>query len=240
MLYAENTFHVSTGAVLLFTERLLARERTAAVRSLVFNARVESLTEYAAEHLGLEEPGWPAYEVLVGRIPVAFPSLRRLTVVFPCRAGRGLLKVVEGEGEGGGDVMRRRITAPMDGVVAAFGSSLEECLLIVDGTAFDAHFRGDGHDIQEQGQGERLMNSPGDRVTDNARCMWRSVSDVVGEEDNVSVSEVGNVKGVGEGGLAGTGYWVRGASENFTTREYHGVFMHQGLELVESSVDHVF
>jgi len=225
VLYAENTLHVSTGALLLFTERLLPRERTAAVTSLIYHAKMETLGEYAAEHLGLEQRGWPVYEVLLRRIPLAFPSLRRLTVIFPCRDGRGLLKVVEGEGEygfvGGDDessndhAMRNRITAPMDAIVAAFGSSLQECVLLVDETAFDAHFSRTNQDDtldQEQGQGQTdyLRGwwgvSTGVATT---RCIWRRLG-AVDEEDDSGFSNAG---GVDEQGTPGTGYWIRDVSQ---------------------------
>lgn len=230
VLYAENTFHCSTGALLLYTERLLPRERTAAITSFVYHARAESLDEYAAEHLGLEKPGWSAYEVLLGRIPVAFPSLRRLTVIFPCRAGIGLLKVDEEEdgdvvglnvAGGGHDAMRERITAPMDAIVAAFGPLLEVCFLLVDETAFDAHFGRSADDTQDQDQGQ--MNylqgwwGEGSRPP-KTRCKWRRL----GDDD----SEVGNAIGVGEEGVPGTGYWIRGVSsaENYTPEDRWGGF----------------
>ncbi len=131
MLYGANTLHVSTGALVLYTERLIPAARAREVRRLVYRLTEESAWTHAREELGIEA-GPEAYRVLLGRVPEAFPGLRGLEVVVV-----GLLHVgVEGVSVEGA-VMRGCVLEGMDGVVRRFEGELRECVLVLGAVAYD-------------------------------------------------------------------------------------------------------
>ncbi|KAH8904985.1 hypothetical protein BR93DRAFT_881040 [Coniochaeta sp. PMI_546] len=140
ILYAENTFHTNTGALLLFTDRLLPPERSSAITSLIYHVTSESVLTYAEEHLDLH-PGMPAYMTLLSRIPKAFPGLKRLQLIIDGMIVRGLwpglreLQVslpLEAQSR-----MNNMLLTPVDLVVTLYQGRLEECVLIMDHRAFD-------------------------------------------------------------------------------------------------------
>jgi hypothetical protein len=185
VLYAENTFHVSTGALVLYTDRLLPRERAGAVASLVYQVTEESVWDYAAEHLGIES-GLPAYKALLARVPVAFPSLARLMVVVQGQLSRRRVRT------GGefvaleGDDIKTCLLSSMDAVVRGFRRPLVECTLAMGHAAFERMMdeeRADAETVESQ-QAMWLQ-------------FWRPVS--------VSVAPGGKA-------LDNTGYWVRRVS----------------------------
>ncbi|KAK3295357.1 uncharacterized protein B0H64DRAFT_144795 [Chaetomium fimeti] len=137
VLYAGNRFHVGTGSVVLYTPRLLPAERTGAVRRLVYRVTEESVWDYAEDHLGIE-PGLPAYRVLLGRLPRAFPALVGLMVLVEGALERG--HVHWGRGERAPldpGAVRECLLEAMDGVVRDFGAQLGECVLAMGHAAFD-------------------------------------------------------------------------------------------------------
>ena len=131
VLYGANTLHISTGALVLYTERLVPAARAREIRRLVYRLSEESAWTHAREELGIE-PGPEAYRVLLGRVPEAFPGLRGLEVVVI-----GLLHIgVEGVSIEGA-VMRGCVLEGMDGVVRRFGGELRECVLVLGAVAYD-------------------------------------------------------------------------------------------------------
>ncbi|KAH6838488.1 hypothetical protein B0I37DRAFT_239679 [Chaetomium sp. MPI-CAGE-AT-0009] len=137
VLYAANTFHVGTGSVVLYTPRLLPAERTGVMRRLVYRVTEESVWDYAEDHLGIE-PGLPAYRVLLGRLPRAFPALVELMVLVEGALDRGHVHWGRGEREPlDPGAVRECLLEAMDGVVKEFGSQLGECVLAMGHAAFD-------------------------------------------------------------------------------------------------------
>ncbi|KAK4156062.1 hypothetical protein C8A00DRAFT_31112 [Chaetomidium leptoderma] len=181
VLYADNTFHVCTGALLLYTPRLLP-PAARAVTSLIFQVTEESVWMYADEHLGIEK-GLPAYEVLLRRLPVAFPSLVRLLVVVQGSLWRGR--------PGGGaelspvyrDAVKDCLLSSMDGAVAGFRRPLVDCVLAMRESAFDRVM------VEERAAAEKVELREGMWVQ-----FWRAVSVVRGDQ------------------ALDTGYWVRGVA----------------------------
>ncbi|KAK4122004.1 hypothetical protein N657DRAFT_647522 [Parathielavia appendiculata] len=141
VLYGENTFHVATGALLLYTDRLLPPERAAAVTSLIVQVTEESVYDYAAEHLGIE-PGLRAYEALLLRLPRAFPSLARLLVVIQGSLERGRAGMNGWLSPLDRDAMRDCLLSSMDAAVGGFRKPLVEGVLAMRYTAFDRLMEG--------------------------------------------------------------------------------------------------
>jgi hypothetical protein len=186
VLYGENTFHISTGALLLYTDRLLPVERSSSITSLIYYLTPESMWYYARTHLGLE-PGNAAISALLSRIPIAFPSLKRLQVVLP--SGMSMAVLLEGERIRGipvaphdNDCLRPHILSHIDNLVGAFRHTLEECSVIVmiDEETFDYVAAGDD-------QIAETVESP----TGARAQYWRRIPDA--DRD----------------GAVNTGYWVR-------------------------------
>ncbi|KAJ9134403.1 hypothetical protein NKR19_g8673 [Coniochaeta hoffmannii] len=187
VLYAENTFHISTGALLLFTPRLLSPTRSSSIASLVYTVTPESVLTYAGEHLGLE-PGLPAYRALISRIPVAFPGLRSLQIAISdpalvrnlCSLSRSVW--VEETTEDARLQCWDLLLAPVDAVVvaaaAAFGDRLREFVVVV------------GHRVAELLPDLRLPDRR-EAVEGRYEQAWRSVP----------------AHGTDEAGVHG--YWVR-------------------------------
>ncbi len=166
VLYGHNTFHISTGALVLYTHRLLPVERAAMVRRLVFRVIDRSAWEYAAEHLGIE-PGMGAYRALIGRVPDAFPGLRAVEVVVT-----GLLRVqtVSGVAVETGE-MRACVLEAMDGVVRAYEGRLgREAVLALGAAAFDRFMAGERDEAEEVVEEENGMWMQ----------FWRPVTDEMG------------------------------------------------------------
>ncbi|KAK4033677.1 hypothetical protein C8A01DRAFT_49790 [Parachaetomium inaequale] len=183
VLYGENTFHVGTGAVVLYTDRLLPRERARAVRRLVYRVTEESVWGYAEEHLGIA-PGLEAYGVLLGRVPRAFPGLVELVVVVQgalemgrVHWGRGRRDLLEA------GATRHCLLGAMDAVVRGFGGRLGECVLAMRHTAFDRIMEA------ERVSAEKFESRAGKWVQ-----FWRPVTVACGDE------------------MLEAGYWVRRAS----------------------------
>lgn len=188
VLYGKNTFHVSTGSVVLYTESLLPTERASTVTRLVYQVTEESVWLYAHEHLGIVE-GFPAYKMLIGRVPTAFPGLMKLEVVVQGSLERGR---AGGRTEFApldvGDV-RDCLLSAMDAAVVKFGRPLKECALAMRHRAFDRVMDGERHAAAkvESRQGLWLQ-------------FWRPL-------------EVNREKRLFE-----TGYWVRRVSPEQRTR----------------------
>ncbi|OIW34317.1 hypothetical protein CONLIGDRAFT_626347 [Coniochaeta ligniaria NRRL 30616] len=140
ILYAENTFHTNTGALLLFTDRLLPPERSGAITSLIYQVTPESVLTYSEEHLGLQ-PGMQAVMTLLSRIPKAFPGLKRLHIVIDDIVVRGvwpglrdlqLPMPFETQSR-----VNNMLLSPADLVVTLYQGRLKEFVLIMDHRAFD-------------------------------------------------------------------------------------------------------
>lgn len=137
VLYAENTFHISTGALILLTDWLLPPARSAAVASLVYTLTEETAWLYAADHLGMV-PGPPAYEALLSRIPAAFPSLRTLLVVVQGSLNWGRFwRARVGSHPPSRDRIKNCLLSSMDSAVAGFSKPLVEGVLAMGYPAFD-------------------------------------------------------------------------------------------------------
>ncbi|KAH6624118.1 hypothetical protein B0J18DRAFT_168535 [Chaetomium sp. MPI-SDFR-AT-0129] len=186
IVYAENTFHIGTGALVLYTEKLLVRERAAVIRSLVVRLTLKTAWDYADEHLGIDL-GLLAYEKVIGRIPDGFPGLRRLIVCVEGKLERGSV-VLRGSyvtrAELDPQTTRDYLLGSMDGVVKRYGGQLGECVLMMGEDGFD-RVMGD-----EREKAERV-EAAGDMVQ-----FWSPVNVADG---NNSVQQ---------------GYWVRRVSTN--------------------------
>ncbi|KAL2267729.1 hypothetical protein VTJ83DRAFT_5006 [Remersonia thermophila] len=147
VLYGANAFHVASGAVVLFAERLLSPAGRACVTRLVLTVAEETVWMYAEEHLGLP-PGLGVYEAVVGKVPAAFPGLRRLMVVahgtllrreLVQLGGRHLhALVLQGDEEDPKrGVVREALFAAMDAAVAGFARPLAHAMLVIGLPAFD-------------------------------------------------------------------------------------------------------
>lgn len=182
VLYATNTFHVGSGALLLYTPRLLPAERAGAVRRAVVSVTEANVWDYAQEHLGIEG-GLAAYAALIGRVRLAFPGLVGLEVVVKGALARGRVGGERGElGALDGGEVRGCLLGAMDGVVAGYGGRLgEDCVLTMGVEAFDRVMEGElaGAERVELREGVWLQ-------------FWRPVR----------VAR-------GEGTVVETGYWVR-------------------------------
>lgn len=183
VLYAENTFHITTGALLLYTNRLLPQERSGAITRLIYRVTAESMLTYAEEHLGLE-PGVPAYTALLTRIPEAFPALKNLQIVIDAAVVRsvwpGLGNLDIPLPEETRSAMTEMLLKPVDLVVQLYQEQLKECVIVLDHMAFD-HMLADHSAVAERPES----------VDGQYLQFWRPIS----EED----------------GPANTGYWVRSA-----------------------------
>ncbi|KAK4143111.1 uncharacterized protein C8A04DRAFT_12616 [Dichotomopilus funicola] len=186
IVYAENTFHIGTGALVLYTEKLLVRERAAAVRSLVVRLTLKTVWDYADEHLGIDL-GLLAYEKLIGRIPDGFPGLRRLVVCVEGKLERGSV-VLRGSyvtrAELDPETTRDYLLGSMDGVVKRYGVQLGECVLMMGEDGFDRVMGGEREKAEK-------VESEGDTIQ-----FWSPVSVTDGKD---SVQQ---------------GYWVRRVSTN--------------------------
>ncbi|KAK3991447.1 hypothetical protein QBC44DRAFT_341039 [Cladorrhinum sp. PSN332] len=132
VVYAENTFHITAGALLLYNSSLLPVERSSAVTSLVYTCTVETVWDYAPEHLRVKR-GVHAYRALVAGIPIAFPSLKRLQLVLKNDAN---LRIIRGQSLAVPPPIVRDtptkeiLLQPLDAAVAAFQQRLD-CALIM-------------------------------------------------------------------------------------------------------------
>ncbi|KAK3375682.1 hypothetical protein B0T24DRAFT_205264 [Lasiosphaeria ovina] len=174
-----NTFHVSSGALLLRTPALLAPPRAAQLARLVLALTHESVAQFAAAHLGLV-PGWPAFVALLAAVPKALPGLRSLQVLglaapgtaLAWRAGEGEFAELDGEGE-----LARAFLGPVDALVRAFAGQLRECVFVLESYVFDAFLEGDLAEAERTEDGVGWVQ------------FWRPVQGVVGAPD--------------------AGYWIR-------------------------------
>lgn len=157
ILYGNNTFHITSGALLLYTPLLLPAARSAAVTSLIYSVKSETVELYAKEHLALQ-PGLSAYEQLILRIAPAFPSLKKLSVAIPsavagefwrrCNAGEQHIVATPHFAQWQ-EFLTSFLLRPMDRIVESFEVPLEECVYLVEsqmfvvlvGTAGDASHR---------------------------------------------------------------------------------------------------
>ncbi|KAK3948096.1 hypothetical protein QBC32DRAFT_373820 [Pseudoneurospora amorphoporcata] len=153
VLYVRNTFYINTGATVLYTERLLVPESAAMVTSLVFTVTTNTVSIFAQEHLKLK-PGWEAYAALMGRIPVAFPGLRKLQVIALAarRAGarwewptNNILDVIEAppEDRTANEAVKNKLLGYMDDTVMAYRGQLREASLVFERDVFDKYVGGD-------------------------------------------------------------------------------------------------
>ncbi|KAK1774832.1 hypothetical protein QBC45DRAFT_423935 [Copromyces sp. CBS 386.78] len=153
VLYARNTFYINTGATVLYTERLLVPESAAMVTSLVFTVTTNTVSIFAQEQLKLK-PGWEAYAALMGRIPVAFPGLRKLQVIALAarRAGarwewptNNILDVIEAppEDRTANEAVKNKLLGYMDDTVMAYRGQLRETSLVFERDVFDKYVGGD-------------------------------------------------------------------------------------------------
>ncbi|KAL1841848.1 hypothetical protein VTJ49DRAFT_6525 [Mycothermus thermophilus] len=194
VLYGENTFHVGSGAVVLFAERLLSPAGRACVTRLVLTVSEETVWMYAEEHLGVK-PGLGVYELVVGKVPAAFPGLQRLMVVaygplfrreFVQLGGHDLhVPVVQGDEDAKRGVVRDALFAAMNAAVAGFARPLVHAMLVVRLDAFD-----------------RLMldEMPGAAGAEVREGQWRQFWRPLGEDRS-------------DGARESRGYWVRGVDE---------------------------
>lgn len=147
MLYAKNTFHLTTGAPLLFTERLLPAERSSAVTSLIIQVTRKALWTFSAEELGLQ-PGIPSHMTLLSRIPRAFPGLKTLQLVVDYTTVMGLWPSLQDpqhlplylEEE---SRVRNMLLSPVDLIVTIYQGRLQECVLMMDHNSFDRLMAGE-------------------------------------------------------------------------------------------------
>ncbi|KAK4165604.1 hypothetical protein QBC43DRAFT_315516 [Cladorrhinum sp. PSN259] len=133
VIYAENTFHITAGALLLYNSSLLPVERSSAITSLVYTCTVETVWDHAPEHLRLKR-GVHAYRTLLARIPVAFPSLKKFQFVLTNNA---TLRILRGQSLAvvppvQDTPLKETLLRPFDTTVAAFGQRLEECVFIMN------------------------------------------------------------------------------------------------------------
>lgn len=182
VLYAENTFHITTGALLLYTDRLLPPERSGAVTSLIYQVTQGSTWDYAASQLKIR-PGLPAYEALLLRIPKAFPSLVKLLVVI--RTPLDLKQVWEGFGQTPPNrvTIKDCLLSSMDVAVGGFRRPLVECVLAMGHRAFDRLLG------TERADAEKVESREGMWLQ-----FWRPLSITCGDK------------------ALNTGYWVRRVS----------------------------
>lgn len=166
VLYAENTFHINTGALILFTDRLLPPSRSRAIASLIYHVTQESVLTYSKEHLGVE-PGVPAYEALISRIPAAFPGLKSLQIVIANpRLVDGMFRTAQHEPLGAGHDRILPIDTflvPVDTIVSAYAGQLKECVVILDPR------------VSHMLPSPTGMSSEGETVEGRYTQFWRSV-----------------------------------------------------------------
>ncbi|KAL2261061.1 hypothetical protein VTK26DRAFT_4749 [Humicola hyalothermophila] len=187
VLYRENTLHVSTGSIVLYTESLMPPERAGAVTSLIYRVTEESVWDYAHEHLGIVG-GLPAYKTLIGRVPIAFPGLMKLEVIVQGSLETGRASWRDYLVPLDAEAVKDCLLSAMDAAVARFGRPLAGCVLAMRHTAFDRVMEG------ERAAAERVGSRPGAWLQ-----FWRPV--IVGWGDR-SVE---------------TGYWVRRVSPDQRT-----------------------
>ncbi|CCC14338.1 hypothetical protein SMACR_08925 [Sordaria macrospora] len=173
VLYARNTFYINTGATVLYTERLLVPKSAAMVTSLVFTITTNTVSIFAREQLKLN-PGWEAYAALMGRLPVAFPGLRKLQII-PLAARRAgarwewpannILDVIEAppEDRTANEAVKNKLLGYMDDTVMAYGGQLREASLVFERDIFDKYVGGDFAAAERTGSGE------------NCRRYWRQL-----------------------------------------------------------------
>lgn len=153
VLYGRNTFYMNTGATVLYTERLLVPESAAMVTSLVFTITTNTVSVFAQEQLKLK-PGWEAYETIMGRIPVAFPGLRKLQIIALAarRAGVDWMRqtnnipdIIEAppEDRTANEAVKEKLLGYMDDTVMAYRGQLRESSLVLEKDVFDRYVGGD-------------------------------------------------------------------------------------------------
>ncbi|KXX76911.1 hypothetical protein MMYC01_207517 [Madurella mycetomatis] len=182
VLYAENTFHITTGALVLYTDRLLPPERSGAVTSLIYQVTQGSTWDYATSQLKIT-PGLPAYEALLLRIPKAFPSLVRLLVVIQAPLDRKQVWEGFGHNPPNRDSIKDCLLSSMDTVVGGFGKPLVEYVLAMGQRAFDRLMKKERADAEIVESREDIWLQ-----------FWRPLSIAGGDK------------------ALNTGYWVRGVS----------------------------
>ncbi|KAK3368796.1 hypothetical protein B0H63DRAFT_489187 [Podospora didyma] len=195
-LYGENTFHITTGVMILYTDRLLAPSLAAQIRSLVYGLSSQSVETYAREHLAIE-PGWSAYRAILGAIPKAFPGLIKLELVA-LAAGRADVSwrypdapAWDRGGEHseihGVDGLKRALFRPMDDLVRAYRGQLRECAFVMEQVVFNSLVLND-------------LTEPTARTESRSDWVqfWRRLDSVACDlgENNVTAEEE-------------EGYWVR-------------------------------
>ncbi|KAK3392209.1 hypothetical protein B0T20DRAFT_50176 [Sordaria brevicollis] len=155
VLYARNTFYITTGSLILYTNRLLVPETAVMITSLVFTITTNTCVIFAREQLGLK-PGWDAYAALLRRIPGAFPGLKKLSVIA-LTARRAMLEwrwptnnnifdVVEAPPEDRvvNEEVKKKLLGYMDEAVLAYGGGqLRECEIVFEKDVFDKYMGGD-------------------------------------------------------------------------------------------------
>lgn len=153
VLYARNTFYINTGAIVLYTNRLLVPESAAMVTSLVFTITTNTCVIFAKEQLGLK-PGWDAYAALLRRIPVAFPGLRKLQVIaLTARRvmvgwrwpNNNMFDIIEAppNDRTANEEVKNKLLGYMDDAVKAYGGQLRECSIVFEKDVFDKYMGGD-------------------------------------------------------------------------------------------------
>lgn len=157
-MYARNTFYVTTGAMVLYTEQLLVPESAAMVTSLVFTVTTNTCFTFAKEQLRLK-PGWDAYAALLRRIPVAFPGLRKLQVIA-LTARRAMVgwrwptnnvfDITEAppEDRTANEVVKNKLLGYMDDAVMAYRGQLKKTSLVFEKDVFDKYMGADFADAE--------------------------------------------------------------------------------------------
>ncbi|KAK4221480.1 hypothetical protein QBC38DRAFT_126015 [Podospora fimiseda] len=144
VIYAENTFHVTAGAVVLYNQELMPVERSREVRKLIYKCTVETVWDYAVEHLRVKR-GVHAYRALMGGLARNFPGLRELEVVL---MGDAALRIVRGQGVAvtPSEVVRdvkEVLLGPVDEMVRGFGQKVDCVLVMSEGS-------GEGGNLKEE------------------------------------------------------------------------------------------